>query len=203
MGPFRLGAVTFILINRRGQPALVAHPQKRHRTMTKALSLSSTSASAAAEQRTIADIMDGIRAVVRALRLNTRAIEKQLGISLAQLWVLQILAEKPAESLNELAVATATHQSSVSVVVRRLVERGLVTRTTAHQDKRRVRIDLTDGGRSLLKQAPPTVNVSLVAGLRRMAPDSREQLGALMREWLSGSGVDLSAEQPMLMEEDA
>jgi hypothetical protein len=36
-----------------------------------------------------------------------------------------------------------------------------------------------------------------------MAPDSRAQLGALMREWLSGSGLDLSAEQPMLMEEDA
>src|ERR671934_2557496 len=80
-----------------------------------------------AEQRTIAQIMDGIRTVVRALRINTRAIEKQMGISLAQLWVLQILAERPVDSLNELAVATATHQSSVSVVVRRLVERELVT----------------------------------------------------------------------------
>src|SRR3954468_1561265 len=95
-------------------------------------------APAAPDQRAIADVMDGIRSVVRALRLNTRAIEKQLGISLAQLWVLQILGERSAESLNELAVATATHQSSVSVVVRRLVERELVTRTTAQSDKRRV-----------------------------------------------------------------
>jgi len=116
----------------------------------------------ATEQRVVAEVMDGVRAVVRALRLNTRAIEKQLGISLAQLWVLQILAEKPAESLNELALATATHQSSVSVVVRRLVERELVTRVTANADKRRVRIELTDAGRSLLKDAPPTVQVSLV-----------------------------------------
>lgn len=170
--------------------------------MTKVLSHSSTSTSAT-EQRTIADVMDGIRAVVRALRLNTRAIEKKLGISLAQLWVLQILADKPAESLNELALATATHQSSVSVVVRRLVERELVSRTTAHQDKRRVRIELTEAGRSLLRHAPPTVNVSLVGGLRRMAPENREQLSQLMREWLTGSGLDLTAEPPMLMEDDA
>ncbi|HEV8234063.1 MAG TPA: MarR family transcriptional regulator [Gemmatimonadaceae bacterium] len=159
-------------------------------------------ASPVADQRAIADIMDGVRSVVRALRINTRAIEKQLGISLAQLWVLQILAERPAESLNELAVATATHQSSVSVVVRRLVDRALVTRTTAHRDKRRVRIELTDAGRTLLGQAPPTVQGSLVEGLRRMSLDGRLELAALMREWLSLSGMDLNAAPPMLLEDD-
>jgi DNA-binding MarR family transcriptional regulator len=156
-----------------------------------------------AEQRTIAQIMDGIRTVVRALRINTRAIEKQMGISLAQLWVLQILAERPVDSLNELAVATATHQSSVSVVVRRLVERELVTRTTANRDKRRVRIELTDAGRSLLGKAPPTVQVSLVAGLRRMAPEARDHLARLMREWLKAAGMDLNTAPPMLMEDEA
>ena len=100
-------------------------------------------------------------------------------------------------------MATATHQSSVSVVVRRLVDRELVTRTTAHQDKRRVRIELTEAGRALLVKAPPTVQVSLVAGLRRMSPERREQLATLMREWLTSGGLDLSTTPPMLMEEDA
>jgi DNA-binding MarR family transcriptional regulator len=146
--------------------------------------------------------MDGIRAVVRALRINTRAIEKQLGISLAQLWVLQILAEHPAESLNELAVATATHQSSVSVVVRRLVDRGLATRTTANRDKRRVRIELTDSGRGLLGKAPPTVQMSLVAALRRLSIEQRLDFAGIMRQWLNLAGLDLNAATPMLMEEE-
>jgi len=154
------------------------------------------------DQRSIGQIMDGIRTVVRALRINTRAIEKQMGISLAQLWVLQILAERPADSLNELALATATHQSSVSVVVRRLVERELVTRTTANRDKRRVRIELTESGRSLLGKAPPTVQVSLVAGLRRMAPEARDQLARLMRDWLKATGIEVGTAPPMLMEDD-
>src|SRR5689334_10644333 len=144
------------------------------------------------EQQTIGEIMDGIRAVVRALRINTRAIEKQMGISLAQLWVLQILEQKPADSLNELALATATHQSSVSVVVRRLVDASLVTRATASEDKRRVRIELTEAGRSLLERAPKTVQVELMGGLQRMAPERRALLAELMREWLTGSGLDLS-----------
>lgn len=156
-----------------------------------------------AEERAVADVMNGIRSIVRALRLNTRAIERQLGVSLAQLWVLQILKDRPADSLNELALATATHQSSVSVVVRRLVDAALVTRTTASDDKRRVRIELTDAGRSLLDRAPKTVQVELMAGLRRMNPEHRVRLAELMREWLTASGLDLSVAPPMLMEDDA
>jgi DNA-binding MarR family transcriptional regulator len=159
--------------------------------------------SGVAADRAVADVMNGIRAIVRALRINTRAIERQLGISLAQLWVLQILKERPAESLNELAIATATHQSSVSVVVRRLVDASLVTRATASEDKRRVRIELTEAGRSLLQKAPKTVQVELMSGLQRMSPDHRARLAELMREWLSGSGLDLSIAAPMLMEDEA
>ena len=167
--------------------------------MNKAVAQSSRPA---AEQRAVGDVMNGIRAIVRALRLNTRSIERQLGISLAQLWVLQILKEKPADSLNELALATATHQSSVSVVVRRLVDASLVTRTTASEDKRRVRIELTDAGRSLLERAPTTVQVELMGGLRRMNPERCLKLAELIREWLTASGLDLSVAPPMLMEEE-
>src|SRR4051812_30916919 len=87
--------------------------------------------------------MNAVRSIVRAQRISTRAIELKMGISLAQLFVLQQLAERPAESLNELAERTATLQSSVSVVVRRLVERGLVSRTASAADKRRIEIAVT------------------------------------------------------------
>jgi DNA-binding MarR family transcriptional regulator len=81
------------------------------------------------DTRHIQRSMNAVRGIVRALRMNTRAIELKMGISLAQLFVLQQLADRPADSLNDLADRTATHQSSVSVVVRRLVQRGLVSRT--------------------------------------------------------------------------
>src|SRR4051794_8130303 len=66
-------------------------------------------------------IMDAIRRIVRVLRVSSRAAEKQVGLSGAQLFVLHKLADTPALSLNELADRTRTHQSSVSVVVQRLV----------------------------------------------------------------------------------
>src|SRR6059058_6421056 len=107
-----------------------------------------------ADGRILERSMNAVRSIVRAQRINTRAIELKMGISLAQLFVLQQLADKPAESLNELAERTATHQSSVSVVVRRLVDRGLVTRVAATSDRRRVQIALTSAGEQMLRGAP-------------------------------------------------
>jgi DNA-binding MarR family transcriptional regulator len=145
--------------------------------------------------------MNGIRSIVRALRVNTRSIEVKLGISLAQLFVLQQLEDRPAESLNELAERTATHQSSVSVVVRRLVDRGLVTRTAAPMDKRRVQISLTPAGESMLRGAPPTVQADLMHGMRRMKPEQRTMLAELLETWVLASGIDLAA-PPMMFEDE-
>src|SRR5438094_973063 len=132
------------------------------------------------ETRSTHRSMNAIRSVVRALRINTRSIELKMGISLAQLFVLQQLAERPADSLNDLAERTATHQSSVSVVVRRLVERGLVSRTASSADKRRIEIDLTPSGRSLLTGAPQTIQTQLMLAMRRLPAGEQHQLADLL-----------------------
>lgn len=143
--------------------------------------------------------MNAVRAVVRALRINTRAIELEIGISLAQLFVLQQVAERPAESLNDLAERTATHQSSVSVVVRRLVERGFVTRRASTNDKRRVEIALTPAGQKLLVGAPRTIQTRLMAALDTMTPADRRTLANLLTRWLDAAGISYAA-PPMMGE---
>jgi DNA-binding MarR family transcriptional regulator len=145
--------------------------------------------------------MDAVRAIVRALRINTRAIELKIGISLAQLFVLQQVAERPAESLNDLAERTATHQSSVSVVVRRLVDRGLVTRRSSSVDKRRVQIAVTPAGEAILKGAPRTIQVRLMTAMEKMPTAERRDLADLMEKWLVSAGISFTA-PPMMGEAD-
>src|SRR6188508_2107958 len=65
-------------------------------------------------------ILDAVRRIVRDLHESSRASEKQVGLSGAQLFVLQTLAQSPGASLNDLAARTHTHQSSVSTVVAKL-----------------------------------------------------------------------------------
>jgi DNA-binding MarR family transcriptional regulator len=80
--------------------------------------------------------------------------------------VLQQLAAAPARSINELAERTYTHQSSVSVVVRRLVQQGLVARRPAVGDRRRRELRLTEAGERLAAQAPAPAQIRLINGLR-------------------------------------
>ena len=159
-------------------------------------------ASALAEDRAVARSMNAVRSIVRALRINTRAIELKMGISLAQLFVLQQLAERPASSLNELAERTATHQSSVSVVVRRLVERGYVSRTSSSTDKRRIEIEVTTVGRGLLAEAPTTIQTQLMDALRQMPGSDQSTLADLLEQWLRAAKIDI-ATPPMLGEDEA
>lgn len=163
-----------------------------------------TSSAPSGDTHAVARSMNAIRSIVRALRINTRAIELKMGISLAQLFVLQQLAERSAASLNELAERTATHQSSVSVVVRRLVERGFVSRTASTTDKRRIEIELTPEGRRLLEGAPVTIQTQMMNAMQRLRPDDRGLLADLLERWLREAKIDFAA-PPMLgeVEEDS
>ncbi|HEY5453139.1 MAG TPA: MarR family winged helix-turn-helix transcriptional regulator [Polyangia bacterium] len=141
------------------------------------------------DDRATRDVLDAIRRIVRALRESSRAAESAVGIGAAQLFVLHRLAASPALSLNELAARTFTHQSSVSVVVSRLVERGLLTRTRGDgDDGRRVAISVTPAGRALLARAPAAAQERLVAGLALLGAGPRRELAALL-----GRLVDLMA----------
>jgi DNA-binding MarR family transcriptional regulator len=120
--------------------------------------------------------MSTLRRIVRALRLHDKSAERLLGISVAQLFVLQLLEDGRPRSLSDLAGATLTDLSSVSAVVRRLVERGLVVRGVSSDDARRAALALTDEGRALLRRAPRAPQERLLGALRTLPKGQRAAL---------------------------
>ena len=118
--------------------------------------------------RDVRGVLDSIRRVVRVLRVGSRDAEKKVGLSGAQLFVLQKLSETKTLSVNELAERTHTHQSSVSVVVQRLVDQGLAARKKSPKDARQVRLSVTRAGRTILRSAPAAAPEQLIDALSRM-----------------------------------
>lgn len=138
--------------------------------------------------------------IVRALRINARSIEAHAGIRLAQLFVLQQLIDRLAESLNELATRTLTEPSSVSVVVQRLVAARLVERTD--RSGGRLELALTRAGRLMVANAPPTMQTRMLDGLAKIADRDRRTLAELLESWLREATIEVIA-PPMFSEEDA
>ena len=131
-------------------------------------------------EASITQALDAIRRIISVLRRSSRLAESKVGIGGAQLFVLQQLATAPARSINELAERTYTHQSSVSVVVRRLVKQGLVERRPAPDDRRRREMRLTPAGQRLAARAPLPAQIHLINGLRGLPVSQLRTLGRLL-----------------------
>jgi DNA-binding MarR family transcriptional regulator len=155
-----------------------------------------------AAQRDGASALDSMRRIVRALGISARTAEHSIGITGAQLLVLRVLDAHPAQSLNELAALTFTHQSTVSVVVDRLVSRGFVTRSRSETDGRRVVLALTAAGRRALRHAPPPTQMRLITAINSLPPARRRELAKALKAVvddmdLAGGTMGLLFEDPV------
>ena len=142
-----------------------------------------------------------IRRIVQALRLASRTAEKELGVSGAQLFVLQKLGEGGALSINELAGRTFTHQSSVSVVASRLVKRRLIRRSRGRRGQATQIVELTPAGWRLLSRTGASAQEKLLAGFERLSVRERTQLSRLLSRVTAAAGLG-QAPAPMFFEED-
>jgi DNA-binding MarR family transcriptional regulator len=146
-------------------------------------------------------ILDSIRRLVRLLRLSDRSAKSTVGLTGAQLFVMQELGKTPAISLGALAERTRTDQSSVSVVVTRLVDAGLVSRDRDEHDARRLVLTLTRSGRALLQKAPAAVQQSIIGALEALPADDRRRFAVIFTHLVDALGADPGA-PPMMFEDE-
>jgi DNA-binding MarR family transcriptional regulator len=135
-------------------------------------------------------ILDALRRLVRGLRLYARHCEARLGLSAAQLFALRKVHERGTMSLQELAQATLTDLSSVSVVAERLSQRGLLSRRRSAQDRRRAELTLTAAGLALIKRSPDPLQERLVRSLQDLPSRRRRNLEADLSRLVREAGLD-------------
>lgn len=155
---------------------------------------------ATAHSRETTAVLDHLRRIVRTLREGSRAAETRIGVTGAQLFVLRALAGATPSSLNEVAARTHTHQSTVSVVVKRLVAQKLVRRTTSTVDARNLQLSLTARGRAVLQRAPLAAQDRLIAGLEGLPRAERTRLASGLGRLVAAMG--LPTEPPAMFFED-
>ncbi|HTW95320.1 MAG TPA: MarR family transcriptional regulator [Tepidisphaeraceae bacterium] len=130
-------------------------------------------------------VMDAIRRIVQMLRLFDIETQKKLGLSAAQVFVLQKLGDGKGVSVNELARRTHTHQSSVSVVVQKLLARGLVGRDRSAKDGRQWCIFITKRGKAFVGAAPMPAQERLIEALGKLTPMTRKNLAVGLEKWVA------------------
>ena len=67
-----------------------------------------------------AQIVQGLRRIVKALQTYSQDVRSAYGLSGPQLWALKTLRREGSMTVGHLAAALAVHQSSISILLDRL-----------------------------------------------------------------------------------
>lgn len=93
-----------------------------------------------------------MRAAMKKIDKNLGQQLEQYGISIPQSFILKILMEENGITLKEIGNRTLIDSSSMTVLVDKLEKDNLVARQLDPQDRRAIRIFITDSGRELANE---------------------------------------------------
>lgn len=109
------------------------------------------------------------------------------GITLVQFGVLNLCFRGQADTVSGLAGLIPIDAASLSRQVDKLVKKGLLRRRRSQDDRRVVRLDLTDEGTALVQEAAAVVqevNAMLLSGVSR---EERRRLVSTVRKIVANS----------------
>ena len=112
----------------------------------------STATPSAKDNPRLGDVLDFMRllwAVDHGLQSMSKRMEAKIGVTGPQRLVIRIVGRYPGISAGELAEILELHPSTLTGVLRRLQERGIVERRTDPKDGRRALFELTPRGKEL------------------------------------------------------
>jgi DNA-binding MarR family transcriptional regulator len=141
------------------------------------------------------EILIKLRKIIRSINLESKRIQKEFGISIPQLLVLQFLSEQKdyRASAKEIKSYINLNASTVSGIVYRIEEKGLVARLPNSNDKRGMFVTLTAKGADLLKESPTTLQEKMSKRLKKLSFSQIEELNSsieILTQLMDAEDVD-------------
>ncbi len=126
------------------------------------------------------EIIYSIRRLMQAGELYTKELNKIYNVSSAQLNCLLALYENGPLSPSQIAKQILVNSSTVTGIIDRLEQKGLVRRLRISQDRRVITIELTKNGKVLAENAPPPVQQKIIDGLNKLSEEQIKQTAAIL-----------------------
>jgi DNA-binding MarR family transcriptional regulator len=131
------------------------------------------------------DLRDNLVQVSFAVTAVLSRVAAEHDLSLTQLRVLGILRDREP-TMAELATYLGLERSTVSGLIDRAVQRGLVQKRTDPADARSVRVSLTPQARRLATRVIAEVNELMAPLIDRLSAGEQNRLTALLAKVLGG-----------------
>jgi DNA-binding MarR family transcriptional regulator len=123
-------------------------------------------------------LAEGIARLRRALRRGARVADPGNTLAVAQLELLAALTEQPGSRPGQLARRLNMRANTVTTIVNALSSRGMLERVTADDDRRAVKLTVTEAGRQAVHSWQATNAAVLHLALSTLPARQRRALTA-------------------------
>jgi DNA-binding MarR family transcriptional regulator len=131
-------------------------------------------------ERTKLALVPTVHRATHRIALYLQAVRPPLGVSQGEAHVLAHLAEVSACPLTDLAHGFAHRRSTLTSILDRLEERGLLRRSLREDDRRSFLVRLTPAGRALARRVQSALARLEAALLRRVGPAQVEAAASVL-----------------------
>ena len=142
-----------------------------------------------------ADALTAIRRILRAAEFASRDLARRSGLTPSQVVVLQIISRGDEIGAGAISDAARLSQATVTALLDKLEERGLIKRKRGSDDRRRVSVKLTAKGRGALADTPDVLQNRFAARFERLADWEQASIIAVLERiagMLNADGIDAS-----------
>jgi len=110
---------------------------------------------------TVDQVLIALRKIIRAIDVHSHRLVQTCGLTGPQLVIMQEIGRRGTPSPTDLARAVKLSNPTVTGILNRLEQRGLVSRERSERDRRSFRIALTSTGVEALGAAPTLLEDTL------------------------------------------
>lgn len=144
------------------------------------------------------EILVAIRRVMRAVDMRSKQLQRKAGLTVPQWLVLQALNEAGSQQISALARRVSLSHATVTSILNRLSDKGFIHRERNSDDRRAVRVYLTDKGRTAFERAPELLQEAFVSRYRQLEPWEQKLLTSAIERVASMMEADELEASPIL-----
>ncbi len=137
--------------------------------------------------------MQGLWAVVHRMERLSKQMGVRSGVTGPQRLVLRLIGLFPGLSAGDLATLLHLHPSTLTGILQRLEEQGLISRAADPADRRRTVLGLTQRGTRASSSTAGTVEGAVEVAFERSTPAQRSATRKFLEEFASALDNELDA----------
>ena len=130
--------------------------------------------------------------------LRSRQLDRSIGLTVPQLVVLKEIAGASEAPIGRIAREISLSQATVTTIVDRLEQRGLVSRRRAQVDRRQVLVSLTEAGAQLIGQSPAILQEEFLNAFTELEAWEQTQILATLQRVAAMMNAEGFAAAPLL-----